>query len=65
MGIRSVPQGKCHEDDCLFFLLTVSIASLHDDPVPLMHWDFNQKFIKQDVLMAQKGPDLQAPTDRA
>ncbi len=30
----------------------------HDAPNPLVHWDFQQKFVKGGVLQAQKGPDL-------
>jgi predicted phosphodiesterase len=48
----------------LLLIATSAIVWSHDEPIPLMHWDFNQKFVKQNVLVSQKGPDLIAPIQR-
>lgn len=42
----------------LLILASISTALAHDTPAPLMHWDFQSKFIKDGTLQAQKGTDL-------
>lgn len=47
----------------LLAIFTLPFAALaHNGPNPLVHYSFQQKFIKEGSLIAQKGPDLPLAT---
>lgn len=50
-------------DSLLLFVFAVVSIFAHDEPDPVMYWDFNPKFIKGQILVAQKGPNLKVPDD--
>ena len=40
-------------------LLFATTTFAHDAPNPVIHWDFNPKFLQGQTLVAQRGPNLE------